>query len=99
LLSRFHRQLERLYGARLLKLVLYGSQARGNAVDGSDIDVLVVLKGAVAPAREIARVSPIAAALSLDACMTLSCHFVSERRFQSEQSPLLMNVRREGVAV
>ena len=92
-------RLEGLYGTRLVRLVLYGSCARGEPTDGSDIDVLVVLKGPVAPAEEIARVGHITSALSLEADVVLSCHFVSGDRFATEQSPLLMNVRREGVVI
>ena len=42
-----------LYGDRLVRLVLFGSHARGDAVPGSDIDVLVVLRGPVEPGVEI----------------------------------------------
>ncbi len=91
--------MEGLYGPRLVGLVLYGSSARGDARTGSDIDVLVILEGPVRAAQEIARVGPISAELSLDANVVLSCQFVSAARFNAEQSPLLINVRREGVAV
>ncbi len=35
--------------------MLFGSQARGDKMPGSDIDVLVVLKGPVRPGEEIRR--------------------------------------------
>lgn len=79
-------------------MVLYGSQARGGAESGSDIDVLVVLQGPVSPEEEIARTSDIIASLSLSHGVGLSRTFVSLDRFEREQSPLLMNIRREGVA-
>lgn len=92
-------RLEALYGTRLIRLVLFGSCARGEAGGESDIDVLVVIGGPVDPATEIGRVGPITAALSLDGDVVLSCRFVSPERFAAEQSPLLINVRREGVPV
>ncbi len=98
-LSNLRQRLEVLYGPRLVRLVLYGSQARGDARRGSDVDVLVVLRGPVDPATEIARVGPTTADLSLAAGVVLSCQFVSDERFATEQSPLLMNVRREGVTL
>ena len=98
-LTELRRRLEALYGPRLLHLMLYGSQARGDAGPGSDIDVLVVLKGAVLPGEEIRRVGTISASLSLENNVVISCAFVSAERFEREQSPLLMNVRRQGVAV
>ena len=99
ILAELRSQLEELYGSRLVHLVLYGSQARGDALPGSDVDVLVVLAGPVEPAAEIERVSPITAALSLEHDIVISCVYVSEARYIQENSPLLLNIRREGIAV
>ena len=49
ILAELRRRFDALYGERLLRMVLYGSQARGDAEPGSDIDVLVVLAGHVSP--------------------------------------------------
>lgn len=97
--SEMHQELKKLYGDRLVRLVLFGSHARGDATPGSDIDILVVLRGEVSSGEEIARTGPIAAALSLQRDVVISCTFVSLERYEHEQSPLLLNVRREGVAV
>ncbi|MCK9460952.1 MAG: nucleotidyltransferase domain-containing protein [Proteobacteria bacterium] len=98
-LSLLRGRLEALYGDRLVGIVLFGSQARGEASPGSDIDVMVVVRGPVDPGEEIERVGPITAALSLEHDVVLSCVFVSSDRYSNERSPLLLNVRREGVAV
>jgi predicted nucleotidyltransferase len=52
-LSDLENQLRALYGQRLVRLVLFGSQARGDADEGSDIDVLVVLGGPVDAYRTV----------------------------------------------
>jgi hypothetical protein len=49
MLFEFRKGLERIYGPRLAGLVLFGSQARGDALPDSDIDVMVVLHGPVSP--------------------------------------------------
>jgi len=99
ILGKLRSQLAAMYGHRMVRLVLYGSRARGDAEEGSDIDVLVVLRGEVRPGEEISRTGPIAASLSLANGVVISCAFISDRRFQQERSPFVLNVRREGVAV
>jgi hypothetical protein len=59
----------------------------------------VVLKGPVSPCEEIARTIDEVADLSLEYTEVIACIFVSEEQFERERSPLLLNVRREGVAV
>jgi len=96
-LSRLRSELTELYGERLVGMRLFGSHARGDSEPGSDIDVLVVLKGEVDPGQEIARISAPRASLCLATDRVISCLFLSEKRFLTEQSPLLLNVRRESV--
>ena len=90
-------KLDSIYGRRLKALVLFGSHARGDAVRGSDVDVLVVLSGTVNPGKEIARTGKVVAALSMEYDAVISCVFMSSKRFENENTPLLINVRNEGV--
>jgi uncharacterized protein len=90
--------LEREYGDRLAGVILFGSQARGDAEPGSDVDLLVVLRGEVSAGAETSRLSWPLAELSLRHDTVVSCVFVSESRYRTERSPFLINVRREGVA-
>jgi len=99
LLAELRRRFEALYGPRLVRLMLFGSHARGDAEPGSDVDVLVVLEGPVRPGEEIRRTLDSVAELSLENNVVFSCIFVSRERFETELSPLLINVRREGVPV
>jgi predicted nucleotidyltransferase len=99
LLAELRRRLEALYGPRLVRLMLFGSQARGDVEPGSDIDVRVVLEGPVRPGEEIARTGEITAEISLENNVVISCTFTSADRFEHEESPLMINVRREGVLV
>jgi len=99
LLAELRRRFEALYGPRLVRLMLYGSQARGDAEPGSDIDVLVVLEGPVQPGEEIERTLDDVASLSLENNVVICCVFISGDKFEREQSPLMLNVRREGVPV
>ena len=99
LLAELRRRFEALYGPRLVRMMLFGSHARGDAEPGSDIDVLVVLEGPVRAGEEIRRSLDVVAEMSLENNLVFSCVFVSRERFENELSPLLINVRREGVPV
>lgn len=99
ILTELRYRFEEIYGERLVRLVLFGSQARSDAEPESDIDILVVLQGPVSPGQEIARAGEMTATLSLKYDVVVSCTFISADRYATEQSPLLLNVRREGVAV
>ena len=99
ILSDLQHLLKNFYDSRLSKIILYGSQARQDAEEDSDIDVLVVLNGAVNPGDEITRTGKSISQLSLKYNTLISCTFISSGRYLKEQSPLLLNVRREGVAV
>jgi len=98
-LRELRTELESIYGPRLASVILFGSQARGDAAAASDIDVLVVLDGNVEPGKEIARTGKTVAALSLKFDLVISCVFISTERYSSEQTPLLLNIRNEGVAI
>lgn len=96
-LGGLKRALARLYGERLVRLVLYGSVARGEARPDSDVDVLVVLRGDVDRARELERIVEITYDLLLDRGVHVSALPMAERDFLTRATPLLLNLRREGV--
>jgi len=92
-------RLEELYGDRLERVVLFGSQARGDATPESDVDVLVVLRGEVAPIEEIRRTGALASELSLRYDADVAITFTASDRFENGDGPFLRNVREEGVLV
>jgi predicted nucleotidyltransferase len=99
ILAELRSRFEALYGDRLVKLVLFGSQARGDSDADSDIDVLVVLRGPVQVGTEIERGSTVTAALSLEHDVVISSVYVDEERYKRDRSPLFLNVEADGVAV
>lgn len=95
----FVGQLRALYGDRLRRILLYGSWARNEATEDSDIDLAVVLGGEVQPSREIDRMIDLITDVNLEYGVLLSVYPVSEDNYLHTNSPLLINLRREGVAL
>ncbi|MEZ2224977.1 MAG: nucleotidyltransferase domain-containing protein [Microcoleus sp.] len=99
ILTQLRSHFEQIYDSRLVTMVLYGSQARGDAHPDSDIDVLVVLKAPVQAGVEIDRTLQIVADLSLQNDEVISCQFMNEEKFTNYQGPLLRNIRKEGILI
>lgn len=99
ILQKLRCYLHELYGDRLISLILFGSQARGDADPDSDIDMLVVLEGQVAPWAENERTAEFVSKLCLDYSVVICNIFISSEEFISKQSALLQNIAREGVNV
>lgn len=99
ILEELRREFEAIYGERLVKIILFGSHARGEAELDSDIDVLVVLRGPVDDWEEGDRTSEAIADICLRYGVLIERFFVSEEEFAQASVSLVRNVRREGVAV
>jgi len=84
-------------GRQLVRVVLYGSQARGEAREDSDMDVLVVVRGKFDYGDLMRRTSELVSALSLEHDIVISRVFVSDEEYERGCSPFFLNVRREGV--
>ncbi len=91
--------METLYADRLHSLILFGSQARGDAESDSDIDILVVLKDEVDSWVEIKRTGDFISQLCLENSILISNIFVSAQQFTDQSTALLRNIKREGVPI
>lgn len=97
ILIQLRKYLSELYGDRLEQVILFGSQARGEATENSDIDILVVLKDEVNCGEEIKRTGHFISDLSLEYDQVISRLFIDMDNFTHTNSPLLMNIRKEGI--
>jgi len=97
ILEEFKTEIKKLYGKRLKNIILYGSWARGEATEESDIDLVITLKGSVIPGKEIDRMIDIITEINLKHGVLISVYPISEEDYPTINSPLLINVRREGM--
>ena len=99
LLKELKEGLNRLYGERLKGLYLYGSYARGDYKEGSDLDILLVLDDFERAPIELTRTDDLVGDLSLTYEITISLMFMREKDWLTADKPLLCNVRVEGIPV
>jgi uncharacterized protein len=93
------KEMLHIYGEQLDRIILYGSQARGDARPDSDVDILLVIKDDFNYIEYLKRSDDLAASLSLENDIVISRAFVSEKDYKERQTPFLMNVRREAVTI
>lgn len=96
----FKHCLKELYGRRFAGLVLFGSYARGDWNEESDVDYLVILNDDhVNGGNEVGFLSNVVGDLCLKYNKLVSFLPVSDTRFQKSQSLFYKNVRHEGMVI
>jgi predicted nucleotidyltransferase len=98
LLKRIRSELEAVYGQRLRLVMLYGSEARGEARPDSDIDVLVLLDEVTQYGAELRRCVDALYPLSLELERPISPIPVALHEYETVDCPLYRHVHAEGIA-
>lgn len=98
LLQEIKHRLREVHGSRLHEVILYGSQARGDAQENSDVDVLVLLDAPVDYGRDLEANLDALYSLSLEIGRRISAKPVSAEEYETTECPLYSQVRREGIA-
>jgi Uncharacterised protein family (UPF0158)/Nucleotidyltransferase domain len=93
------RDLRRLYGERLTRVLLFGSWARGDAHPESDIDLLVVLDQVDSAWDELRRMDPILWRHSFDNDTVVTALPVAADDFEERRGPVLVRAQAEGLLV
>jgi len=90
--------LELLLGGRLLRMVLFGSMARGDYGDKSDVDIAIIIQGLTRDLKK--RVLEKVADIELNHLMPMSTLILSEDEFFSlkkRERRIALDIEREGV--
>jgi len=96
ILKRFRAALEKLYGDRIERVVLYGSRARGDAQEDSDYDVAVFLRDLNDRWREVDRIVEIETDI-LDATGAVIHAMPFRAGSYEDRTSLMREIRIEGV--
>ncbi len=98
LVKRLKSYLKRKYKDRIKDVILYGSYARGEAKEDSDVDVIVVVEK-IDPTKVRKGISRFLFDLMLEQEELISVIVVSKKFFEEHSYPFLLNVKREGVKI
>ncbi len=97
ILREVKERLKKVYGNRLKGVVLYGSEARGEAQVDSDIDFLVILSGKVDLGEDLKKIIHTLYPLQLEILRPISALPVEEAEYEAGEYSLYQNAKREGI--
>ena len=97
LLAELKQGLAKIYGDRLKAVYLFGSYARGDYDESSDVDVMIVLSDYENYGEEVDRSGELISQLSLAYGISISRVIMKELQWKESDTPLLRNIRAEGV--
>ena len=86
-----------LYGDRLQNVLLFGSEARGESIPDSDIDIMVILNGPVYFMLEYRRIIDALYDLILESGRIIDVTPVEKQKYEAGEFALYRNARQEGV--
>ncbi len=101
-LKKVRNSSKHIYGNKLDKIILYGSYARGDNTEESDIDIMILLDCDKAEIEEFRdKTYDMANDISLDEDVFLSILLRDNKHFQENLDvlPFYKNIMREGVTV
>ena len=99
----FAVQIRKMLGSKLSKIILYGSYARGDYQENSDVDIMILVKDmseeSIRKMEE--ELCDLAFDIEIEKGLHISAFMKDEEHFEywEEALPFYSNVRREGVEI
>ena len=87
------------YNEKVKHLIVYGSFARGDATEESDIDLLVVVDDQLDPIKVEDRLNDFLFQILIERGELISVLAIPERIYKQYNSPFLANVRQDGISL
>ena len=97
LYKKIRARLKSIHKNRLRGIVLYGSEARGDARSDSDIDLLVLLEEPIELGRDMEANLTALYPLSIEVGRRISAKPVGSESYEKYDCPLHRNAHREGI--
>jgi predicted nucleotidyltransferase len=97
ILIRFRAALDAAYGARLDRVVLYGSRARGDTAPDSDYDIAVFLRDMPDRAAELNRLADLGTDLLYETGELVHALPYPAETYNDPRMPLMHEIRRYGL--
>ncbi len=91
--------IQKIYGKRLKGIILYGSYARGEAVEGSDIDLIVLLDNMDNPIEELEKCFKQIHQLDLAYDTLISMIPFDLDQYNTRKLPIILNAKKEGIPI
>ncbi len=92
-------ELQKIYPKRLKEMILFGSYARGDFIEGSDIDIVLLLEQLTDITTEREQYLPVISRICLKHDTVVSIIPFDSQEFQNRETPLILNVMREGMKI
>ena len=99
ILNEAKERLQKIYGERLKEIVLSGSYARGDATEGSDIDLILLLDDISSPISELEKFSGEIHQLDFLNDTLISIIPIEEGQYRTRRLPIILNAKREGIPI
>jgi predicted nucleotidyltransferase len=98
--NEYKANLRRIYGDELVEVILFGSYARGDNHEESDVDFAVVLRNPeLRASAEITKLAPIGVKLELKYGLMLSTLPISLAKKQTSMQGVYQDIRKEGIII
>jgi predicted nucleotidyltransferase len=97
--NEIRSRLEAVFHDRLRRVLLFGSEARGDAEEASDVDLLVLLEGPVRLGKDLEAIVEALYPLQMELDSPIHALPVPAETFEAGDYSLYREVKREGIAL